>query len=361
MPTPPPPPRGRGAAGNPPNRFERLAFEPDPEAEVWADPEGDPSAGPPTVYLRDASRSIITTNDSPDIGFNASVNPYRGCTHGCVYCYARPYHEYLGMSAGLDFETRILVKEDAPELLRRELESRRWRPQVIALSGVTDPYQPVERDLKLTRRCLEVLARLRNPVAVVTKNRLVARDADRLAELARWNAASVCLSVTTLDAGLARSMEPRATSPQGRLGAVEALAAAGVRVGVMVAPVIPGLTDAEIPAILKAAAGAGAQFAFFTVLRLPHAVGGLFEEWLERAVPGQKAKVLRRVRETMGGGLDSPEYGVRMHGTGAWAAQIAEVFDKTAARLGLARRGPELSAAAFRHPGGEQLSLFGEV
>ena len=244
--------RGRGAADNPPNRFEALAHAPDPEA---IDPDGP---GPDTEFLKDPSRSLITYNDSPDVGFTASINPYRGCEHGCIYCYARPTHEYLGFSAGLDFETKILVKEDAPELLRRELSSPRWTPQVLAISGVTDPYQPVERRLELTRRCLEVLAEFRNPVAIITKNHLVTRDVDLLGELARHEAVAVYLSVTTLDPRLARTMEPRTSQPARRLAAIEALSRAGVPSGVLVAPVIPGLTDHEMPKIVAAAARAGA-------------------------------------------------------------------------------------------------------
>jgi DNA repair photolyase len=259
--------RGRGAADNPANRFVPIHYEPDPDAPD----EG--RAAPRTQLYRDATRSIIATNDSPDVGFGASINPYCGCEHGCAYCYARPTHEHLGLSAGLDFETKILVKEDAPALLRRELASPRWRPQVIGLSGVTDPYQPAERRLRLTRGCLEGLAEFRNPVVVVTKNHLVTRDADLLAELAAHRAAAVFLSVTTLDGDLARVMEPRASQPAGRLAAVAELARAGVPVGVLVAPVIPGLTDHELPAILAAAARAGARHAGYVLLRLPHGVG----------------------------------------------------------------------------------------
>ena len=212
--------RGRGAAENPPNRFEKLAYFADPDL---IDPLDETEHAIKTQYLKDSSRSIIAYNDSPDVGFDASVNPYRGCEHGCIYCYARPTHEYLGFSAGLDFETRILVKEDAPELLRKELASPRWKPQVVAMSGVTDCYQPIERRLKLTRRCLEVFAEFRNPVAIITKNHLVTRDADILKDLAQHNAAGVCVSVTTLDAELARVMEPRTSKPADRLEAIETL------------------------------------------------------------------------------------------------------------------------------------------
>ncbi|HBL30419.1 MAG TPA: radical SAM protein, partial [Acidobacteria bacterium] len=281
-------PRGRGAASNPANRFERLTVEmevPGPERVA-------------TELLRDGSRSLIVFNDSPDVGFDASINPYRGCEHGCVYCYARPSHEYLGLSAGLDFETRILVKEDAPELLRRELAAPKWKPQVIALSGNTDPYQPVERKLEITRRCLAVLAEFRNPVGVITKNELITRDIDHLAELAAHQAVSVAISITTLDGELARRMEPRASHPRDRLKAIERLAAAGIPTGVNVAPVVPGLTDHEMPKILEAAAAAGAGTASYVMLRLPGAVAGLFEDWLAEHVPQRKDKVLNRVRET---------------------------------------------------------------
>ena len=229
-----------------------------------------------------------------------SLNPYRGCEHGCIYCYARPTHEYLGLSAGLDFETKILVKHDAPELLRRELASPRWEPRVLALSGVTDPYQPVERRLRLTRRCLEVMAEFRQAVAIVTKNRLVTRDIDLLAGLARHQAAGVWLSITTLDAELAGQLEPRTSRPEGKLAAIRALADAGIPTGVMIAPVIPGLTEHEMPAILEAAARAGAQFACYVMLRLPMAVSGLFEDWLDRHRPAAKEKILGRIRRHAG-------------------------------------------------------------
>ncbi|MGZ7039747.1 MAG: PA0069 family radical SAM protein, partial [Thermoanaerobaculia bacterium] len=253
--------KGRGASWNPQNRFEKLEYVVDDDAER------DPSA-PKTIYLRDPTRTIIAYNDSPDVGFEASINPYRGCEHGCIYCFARPTHEYLGMSAGLDFETRILVKEDAPALLREELNAPRWKPQVIAISGVTDPYQPVERKLQITRGCLEVLAEFRNPVAIITKSHLVTRDIDHLKELAKFNAISVSVSVTTLDPKVASIMEPRAATPELRLAAIEELASAGIPVNVMVAPVVPAITEHEMPAILAAARKAGARSAGFVVLRL---------------------------------------------------------------------------------------------
>lgn len=274
-------------------------------------------------------------------------------------CYARPTHEYLGFSAGLDFESRILVKEDAPELLQKELSSPRWKPQVLAMSGVTDPYQPAERKLEVTRGCLAVLAEFRNPVAVITKNALVTRDLDLLGELARHGAAAVFLSITTLDAEVARKMEPRASHPRERLKAVEQLAAAGVPVGVMVAPVVPAITDHEMPKILEAAANAGARTAGYVMMRLPGAVAGLFEAWLEAHFPDRKEKVLARVRELRGGQLNDPRFGSRMRGEGIFAEQVRTLFQTYRRRHGLDQPFPELSTAAFRRPGGAQLSLFG--
>ncbi len=492
----PAPVRGRGTRGDPPNRFQPLALELDGDT---LDHDGEPP-DPRTRYYRDASRSALTTNQSPDVPFETSLNPYRGCEHGCVYClapdtpvlhadfvhrplgdvrpgdllvgfderpaarrarklrtalveaawwsrrptlrlitrrsevvttaehrwldarssrwmqaerlevgqglhlvssegveprtepesiealepgplrdvvdiqtstgtffaaglathncYARPTHEYLGLSAGLDFETQIFVKEDAPALLRAELTRPAWKPQVIAVSGVTDAYQPIERRLGLTRRCLEVLAEFRNPVGIITKSRLVTRDADVLADLARHGAAAVTLSVTTLDPDLARVLEPRAAQPKARLAAIEALAVAGIPVGVNVAPVIPGLTDHEIPAIVAAAAQAGARWAGFIVVRLPHGVSELFERWLEDHYPARKSRVLSRIRALRDGKLNDPRFGSRMRGSGLFAEQIAGLMALARRRAHLAERGPALSAAAFRRPGAAQLSLF---
>jgi DNA repair photolyase len=343
-------PRGRGAADNPPNRFIPLHYAADPDCPP------DDAPAPHTQFLRDATRTIIATNDSPDVGFTHSVNPYRGCEHGCAYCYARPFHEYLGFSAGLDFETKIMVKEDAPELLRRELMAKSWKPVALAFSGVTDCYQPIERKLKLTRRCLEVCAEFRNPVGIVTKNALVARDVDVLADLAGDNAAVAFVSITTLDADLAGNLEPRASRPAARLAAVETLTKAGVPVGVMTAPVIPGLTDHELPALLAAARDAGALFAGFTALRLPYSVAPLFEAWLERHAPAQKDKVLGRVREMRGGKLNESRFGNRMRGEGEWAEVFRKLFEMTCRRLGLNRISFEMNTSAFRRPG--ESSLF---
>lgn len=341
-------PRGRGTAENPRPRFERIDLELDRPAEGKV----------ATEFLLDDSRSIIARNQSPDVGFDASVNPYRGCEHGCSYCYARPTHEYLGLSAGLDFETKILVKHEAPELLEGELASPRWRPQTLGLSGVTDPYQPVERKLEITRRCLEVLARFRNPVAVVTKNHLVTRDSDYLKELARPPeagrsesdeiAAAVFVSVTTLDGELARRLEPRTSRPARRLETIAELSAAGVPVGVLIAPVVPALNDHEIPEILAAARKAGAGYAAWVMLRLPGAVAGLFDAWLERWVPERRDHVLSRIRRIRSGALNDTEFGVRGRGQGVFAEQIRDLFRTSARRLGYPQGRPELTARWFR-------------
>jgi DNA repair photolyase len=347
--------RPRGSASNPPNRFESLRYVASAEERAAA-----AERNPETKLLSDPSRTIVATNQSPDVGFDASVNPYRGCEHACSYCYARPTHEYLGFSAGLDFETRILVKERAPELLRQRLAAKSWKPQVVVLSGVTDPYQPAERRLELTRRCLAVLAEFRNPVSIITKGFLVTRDADLLAELARFDAASVAISVTTLDPELQRKMEPYASPPAKRLAAIERLAAAGVPVGVMVAPVVPGLTEHETPKILEAAAAAGARFAGRVVLRLPHGVAELFEEWLAHHYPERREKVMNRVRALRGGRAYDARWGVRQRGTGFWADELATLFALARRRAGLAERGPELSTAHFRRKeaSGDQLTLL---
>jgi DNA repair photolyase len=370
------PAKGRGAVENPANRFEHIRVEADRDAAEEAaraatDEGGEPgdpfdTSGVATELLRDTSRSVISHNDSPDIPFSHSLNPYRGCEHGCIYCYARPTHEYLGFSAGLDFESRILVKEDAADLLRRELAAPRWEPDTLVMSGVTDPYQPAERRLRITRACLEVLAEARQPVGVITKNELVTRDLDLLSELARHQAARVFLSITTLDGDLARRLEPRASHPRNRLAAVSKLAAAGIPVGVMVAPIVPAITDHEIPRILEAAAAAGAQAAGFTVMRLPGAVAGLFEAWLERHFPDRRDKVLNRIREMRGGRLNDPRFGSRMRGEGIFAEQIRVLFESSRRRAGLDRPLAALSAAAFRRPAkppkvatSGQLGLFG--
>jgi DNA repair photolyase len=343
---------GRGASQQPPNRFERLHVE-ESEPDEWTE---EPAPALRTEYFVDSSRSIVATNDSPDVGFSASVNPYRGCEHGCIYCYARPSHEYLGLSAGLDFESKIFVKTDAPALLRAELSRRSWTPQVVAMSGVTDCYQPVERSLELTRGCLQVLAEFRNPVGIVTKNALVARDIDVLRELAAEGCASVALSVTTLDESLRRAMEPRASRADLRLEAMARLNDQGIPAGVMVAPVIPGLNDHEIPAILARAREAGARYAGYVMLRLPYAVKTLFEDWLERHFPDRKSRVLGRIEQVRGGKLNDPRFGARMRGEGPLADLVEELFTVARDRAGIPPRGPSLRTDVFRRPG--QLALF---
>ncbi|MBA3846524.1 MAG: PA0069 family radical SAM protein [Planctomycetes bacterium] len=350
LPPPPDPGRpegikGRGASANAANRFERLVHEPDPEFDRSED------GAPSTVLLRDDAKSIIARNDSPDLGFDASLNPYRGCEHGCSYCYARPTHEYAGMSAGIDFETRILVKEDAPRLLRAELMSPRWTPQVLAMSGVTDCYQPIERRLRLTRRCLEILAEFRNPVGIITKNQLVTRDLDLLVELARHDAVHVTLSVTSLSQDLAQRLEPRASVPAARLAAIRTLADAGIPVGVNIQPVIPGLTDHEVPAIVQAAYDAGARWCSYGLVRLPHAVAPLFERWLEEHAPEAKSRVIARIQAVRGGKLNDPRFGTRGTGEGVWAQQIADLFRLAWRRAGYPEEGHRLSTAAFVRPG----------
>lgn len=354
--------QGRGASTNPPGRFEPLHLEPDPDLEPDSDGESGKSPRTTTEFFHDRSVSIIAHNDSPDIGFDASVNPYRGCEHGCVYCYARPTHEYLGFSAGLDFESRIMVKEQAPELLRRELSARRWKPRVIAFSGVTDCYQPVERRLEITRRCLQVTAEFRNPVVVVTKNDLISRDTDILQELAAHDASAVYISLTTLDDPLRRRLEPRTSSPNRRLELIRRLSAAGIPTGILVAPVIPALNDHEIPGILKAAAEAGAQFAGYVLLRLPFGLKDIFGQWLEEHYPDRRSKVLNQLAAMRNGALNDPQFGDRMKGCGDAAARLKQWFEVARRRAGIRPGGPGLSTAAFRRPDPDenegQLRLF---
>lgn len=346
--------RARGASGNPGSRFDKLHVEFDP-IEPGGDDEDHPKL--PTQFYRDLTKTIIARNDSPDVGFETSVNPYRGCEHGCIYCFARPTHEYLGYSAGLDFESRIMVKENAPQLLEAELSSPKWKPQTIVMSGVTDCYQPVERKLQITRGCVEVLAKFRNPLGMLTKNRLVTRDIDLFRELAAHKAVAINISVTSLDPKLQRILEPRTSPPQARLDAVAELRAAGIPVGVMVAPIIPGITDHEVPAIVKACGAAGAQFAGYVVLRLPWAVAPLFERWLEEHFPGRKEKVLGRIRHMRGGDkLYDSRWRKRQEGEGIFAEQIASMFEVGCRRAGMGER-PTLSTASFRRMR-EQLTLF---
>ncbi|MDQ7052494.1 MAG: PA0069 family radical SAM protein [candidate division KSB1 bacterium] len=338
--------KGRGADGNPQNRYDPLFVD------------FDHIDAPRTQFFIDHSRSIVARNDSPDVGFTYSLNPYRGCEHGCVYCYARPTHEQLGFSAGLDFETKIMVKKDAPALLEKTFRSPSWQPQVVALSGNTDCYQPTERRWKLTRSCLRVFLKYRNPVSITTKNALIVRDLDILTELAREHLVHVNLSLTTLDNRLCRILEPRTSSPQRRLEAIARLSGAGVPVGVMVAPVIPGINDREIAGILSEAAAAGAQNAGYILLRLPHGVKELFVNWLRQHFPDRANKVVHHIQSMRNGQLYECEFGARKRGHGPAAEMIQRLFELSCRRLGLHQTLPPLNTDAFlRHPEQAQLEL----
>ncbi|MBR0650788.1 PA0069 family radical SAM protein [Roseomonas terrae] len=360
--------KGRGAGLNPPVRFEHSAREAFDDG--WGTLEAAFADLPPlpTTLTKDTAKSALAWNQSPDIGFDRSINPYRGCEHGCVYCYARPSHAYLGLSPGMDFETRLLFKPDVATLLDKELRKSGYEAKPIALGANTDPYQPVERTLKLTRGVLEVLDRFNHPVTIVTKSAGVLRDLDILTDMARRNLVRVCLSITTLDARLARIMEPRAASPERRLAAVRDLTAAGVPTAVLAAPMIPAVNDAELETILERAAAAGASHAGYVLLRLPLEIKELFEEWLARHMPDRAARVLSLIRQTRGGALYDSRFGVRQKGTGAYADLLAQRFAVAAKRLGLERRGGGvggLDCSQFRVPavpGAEpkqaQLALF---
>ena len=343
--------KGRGSQINPPNRFGGTWYEEDLEQLEHDQEYLEQLRNRPTEYIPDDSQSIVSENNSPDITFRYSINPYRGCAHGCSYCYARPYHEYLGWNAGLDFETKILVKEKAPQLFREFLCRPAWQPEVIVMSGVTDCYQPAERQYRLTRGCLEVAAEAQQPIGIVTKNALVLRDLDILREMAAANLVHVNLSITTLDADLARSMEPRTSTPAARLRAVNQLAEAGIPVRVMMAPIIPGLNDSEIPALLNAAQEAGARAAGYVLLRLPLTVAPVFREWLERTHSTRLQRIEGRIRDTRGGKLNDSEFGARMCGTGEIAKQIADIFRLFAKRYSLDERLPKLDCTRFRPPG----------
>ena len=351
-------PRGRGTGGNPPNRFNPIHVEWDPQGLEEQGLESAAAPRVPTQCFEDNSRSVLTRNDSPDVNFDYSLNPYRGCEHGCIYCYARPTHEYLGFSAGLDFESRIMVKRDAPALLAKALAAPSWKPQVIGFSGNTDCYQPVEKHFRLARRCLAVMLEFGNPVEIVTKGALILRDLDVLREMAHRNLVRVTISVTTLDAGLALAMEPRAAAPARRLEVIGRLAQQGVPTRVNVAPVIPGLNDHEVPNILEEAAAHGAADANYIMLRLPLAVEALFQDWLRLTYPDRAEKVIHAIREVRGGGLSDARFGVRMRGEGVRADAIADMFGIHCRKLGLNRECRALSITGFRRRGPPQQSLF---
>ncbi len=361
------PRKGRGAIGNPSGRYEpyvRVGVD-----DGWAGADSGPDYGPGgeaepaplrTTVEVDASRTVIAKNTSPDVPFERSINPYRGCEHGCVYCFARPGHAYLGLSPGLDFETRLFAKPRAAERLVAELAKPSYRPKVIALGTNTDPYQPIERNFEITRSILEVLWRARHPVAIVTKSNLVLRDLDILAPMAAAKLARVSVSVTTLEPTLARKLEPRAPRPNLRLETIRGLADAGVPTTVLAAPMIPALNDDELEAILEAAAAAGAGSAGYILLRLPLEIKALFIEWLEAHFPARKNRVLGLLREMRGGRLYDPAWGTRMTGTGVYADLLARRFELASKRLGLNRADWELDTTQFVRPtpGGEQLALF---
>jgi DNA repair photolyase len=352
--------KGRGAAIQPANPYLKIRRESDLEHLAADDEYLAQLCRPPTEYLPDESQSIVAENDSPDVGFRYSINPYRGCAHGCSYCYARPTHEYLGLSAGLDFETKVFVKHRAAELLRDFLARPNWQPETIAFSGVTDCYQPAEREFRITRGCITVAAECRQPIGVITKNSLVTRDIDLFQQLAAHNAIRVCVSITTLDAQLARTMEPRTSSPDARLRAIRELSAAGVPAGVMIGPVIPGLNDSEIPAILQAARDAGARGADYVLLKLPTTVREVFLEWLERSYPDRISRVLALIRSTRAGRLNDSQFGRRQRGTGNIADVIADTFQLWSTKLGFPDESTPLNREAFRppQPTSGQLRLF---
>jgi DNA repair photolyase len=352
--------RGRGAGINPGNRFEDLRLDILGETLDEAIIDCPDGVQVRTQILADHSKTIINHVDSEDIGFSWTVNPYRGCEHGCIYCYARPSHEYLGMSSGLDFETRIMAKLDAAELLRRELASPKWQCEPIVISGVTDPYQPVERKLRITRSIIEVLHECRQPFSLITKSHLITRDVDLLSEMAKDNLVRTAVSITTLDPNLARIMEPRASTPGGRLAAVKVLSDAGIPVSVMTAPIIPGLNDEEIPALLKAAAEHGAGGAGWVMLRLPYQIKDIFIEWLARHFPDRAKKIVRYITDMRNGMLYESTWKVRGRGRGPYAEQIKKTHRLFCDKFGLTKESPDLDCRKFRRPVLDgQMGLFG--
>ena len=347
---------GRGASTNLTNRFESLVNVGIDDG--WGRDEELPPLR--TEVSVEQPRKVITRNSSPDLHFDRSINPYRGCEHGCVYCFARPSHAYLGMSPGLDFETRLIARPDAPKVLAKELSARSYQPQVIAIGTNTDPYQPIEKERQIMRGLLRVLADHRHPVAIVTKGALIERDLDMLREMAADNLVRVGISITTLDVDIARKSEPRVPSPKRRLQVIERLAEAGVEVRVMASPLIPGLTDHELEAILEAGKNAGARAATVIPLRLPREVSGLFQDWLEEHFPQRKQRVMARVREMHGGQDYDAEFGKRMRGTGTYADLLQQRYRKACKRLGLSQKLPPLRSDLFCVPleKGDQMSLF---
>lgn len=349
--------KGRGSKINPVNRFEQIYIETF-ENDDFIDEEFQTKLN--TIFYKDDSRSIITKNDSPDLGFDFTVNPYRGCEHGCIYCYARPYHEYLGFSSGLDFETKIMVKEDAPKLLDLAFCKKSWKSSKIVFSGITDCYQPIEKKLKLTRGCLEVCLQFRNPVGIVTKNSLILRDLDILKEMAQLEILSVAISVTSIRNDLIQIMEPRTSRFEKRISTIEKLANEGISVTVNIAPIIPGLNDEEIPNILKIASDAGAKNASFIMLRLPYAVKDIFLNWIKKEFPDRYNKVLTKINEMRDGKLNSSEFGERFRGKGKTVEVINQLFKLNCKKLGLNLGYSKVRNDLFRIPQikSNQINLF---
>ena len=343
--------KGRGTAWAIDHRFTTQVNEACDDGWGLLDQQASEEHLPPaTQIIEERVKSILSSNDSPDISFDLSINPYRGCEHGCVYCYARPTHSYLNMSPGLDFETRIIAKVNAAERLREAFASRSYEPQLLNIGSATDAYQPVERTLRITRSVIEVMHECAHPFSLVSKSSGIERDLDLVAPMAARGLAAVYISVTSLDAGLSRILEPRAASPQRRLQTIKTLADAGVPVGVSVSPVIPFINEPELERILEAAADAGASSAFSVVLRLPWEVNPLFQQWLDQHFPERAARVMARVREMRGGKDNDTRFGTRMRGEGVWAQLLSQRFQKAAARFGLNRARVELDLTQFRKP-----------
>ena len=355
--------RGRGSSLDPANRFEKILVELDLEQMELEEQVVESDRKIKTEYFLDDSTTVVSENHSPDVDFRFSLNPYRGCAHGCSYCYARPTHEYLGFNAGIDFESKIVVKPNAPKQFRKWLSRPKWRGHVepVMLSGVTDCYQPCEKKFQLTRQCLEIALEMRQPMMITTKNGLIRRDLDLLTEMAKLNLITVAFSVCSLDQSLIRVMEPRSSSPQQRLDTIQSLAEAGVPVRVLVAPIIPGINDDEIPDVLEQASAAGAQFAGYVMLRLPLSVEPVFLDWMDRNFPDRKQKVIGRIQSLREGKLNNSEFGSRMKGQGVWAETIADLFKVYCAKLGLKRGNRRLDCDSFRQvqsDGKEQGRLF---
>ena len=350
--------RGRGTDLNPPNRFEKLHIEETEDLYDERNYQPGTERKIKTVFYKDHSKSAIAKNSSPDIPFDYSFNPYRGCEHGCVYCYARPTHEYLGFSSGIDFESKIMVKENGPDLLRKTFDKKSYIPKLIMFSGDTDCYQPIEKKLEITRRALLVCLEYRNPVVILTKNSLILRDLDILNEMAKLDLVTTALSITSLNKKLVSKMEPRTATPEKKLQAIEQLSEAGIPVGVNIAPIIPGLNDEEIPEILKQAAKSGATSAAYILLRLPYSIKGLFINWLEKEFPDRKEKILNKIREMRGGKLNVSDFGKRFKGQGKQAKAIRELFYISCHKYHLNERDLELTTAHFKRLSGKQMELF---